>query len=313
MEGGGASEVARHLPQLEVEAATFTDANQGSSLGKSIEKDELLLELNLLTERFIDLQSSMNYKSQLYSETIKSYETKVESLEEKNSSLEEGLNALSVTCEKQEQQLNEFHQEKGDAATTTEEENINTDTGSLRVHQVEEDNEMLRCRVRALEVELSDIAFESRHKAAPPDPPAVVANPAVAQEAEQSIVEPVVASSADEVKLSPKAPSGPVPPHIHQKHQLEQLQLFAEEEPDPKQLPDTRLMVSWAHVSNVIRQLDQLQMQVEEYQRERSSVRKLFGLGIRRGMGKVGKALNAWSPVHNLLLLGKLRGVMEHI
>ena len=176
-----------------------------------------------------------------------------------------GLNALAVTCDKQEQRLKELQQETGDIVAKEEDDSNNDVSFLLRVQDnvktLEDDNEMLRCRVRALEVELSDIAFESRHRVMPPAPPAavVVSNPVVTQKAEQSIV--------------PKAPSEPVPQHILQKHEMEHLQL-----------------------------------QVEKYKRERSSVRKLFGLGIRRGMGKMGRALNAWSPVHNLVLWGELRG-----
>lgn len=263
-EGGRAAEAATKpsMPNLEMEAATITTM-EGTAM--VTEKDDLRAELNALTKTFKDLQSSMDYKSQLYSETIKSYESMVESLEETNASLELGLNALTVTCDKQEQRLKELQQEKGDTIAKEEDDSNNDVSFLLRVQDnvktLEDDNEMLRCRVRALEVELSDVAFESRHRVMPPAPPAtaVVSNPVVTQKAEQSIV--------------PKAPSEPVPQHILQKHQMEHLQL-----------------------------------QVEKYKRERSSVRKLFGLGIRRGMGKMGRALNAWNPVHNLVLWGELRG-----
>ena len=86
----------------------------------------------------------------------------------------------------------------------------------------------------------------------------------------------VVVGSSSNVHL-PKAPSAPVPPHILQQ-QLDQ------------------------------QKLDQLELQVEEYKQERKSVRKLFGLGIRRSMNKMGRALNVWNPVYNLGLWGELKG-----
>ena len=41
------------------------------------EKDELLLELNSVTKTFAEIESSMEYKTQLYQETISTYEFKV--------------------------------------------------------------------------------------------------------------------------------------------------------------------------------------------------------------------------------------------
>lgn len=253
------------MPNLEVEAA----------MDMSTEKDDgLLSELNALTKSFSDLQSSMDYKSQLYDETIKNYEFKVDSLEEKNTLLEEGLNRLTVSMEGQNQQLQELQQgKKGNAAK--EEKNIADDVGFLlqaqeNVKVLEGDNEMLRLRLRALEVELSDIAFESRKVI--PAALATVANHSVAVQTD--VKDPssaeAVAISVNSAKLSPKEP---VPPHIYQQRQFEQLQL-----------------------------------QVEEYTQERSSVRTLFGLGIRRGVNKVGRALNLWSPLYNMILWGELRG-----
>ncbi|KAL7543520.1 hypothetical protein ACHAXR_013048 [Thalassiosira sp. AJA248-18] len=261
-EGGNALQAATRpaMPNLEVEAETISSL-QG--------KDELLSGLNALTATFDDLQSSMDYKSQLYSETIKSYEYKVESLEEKNTLLEEGLQAMTVTLERQEHQIQGLQQEKEDTAAK-EEQIVNDDNiFLLQVQELENENEMFRQRVRVLEVELSDIAFESRTRVIPAPPAAAAVTPPVTAEiTTHSSVEAVPAA-----KLSPKAPSVPVPPHIYQQRQFEQLQL-----------------------------------QVEQYKRERSSVRKLFGLGIRRGMNKLGKTLNLWSPLYNLQKWGELRG-----
>ena len=225
-------------------------ATEARDVDLVMEKDELILEMDTLTKKFEGLQSSMGYKSQLHSETIKGYEYKIEDLEDKNAFLEEGLNVLTVTLERQEQLLEQLLQEK--------EKNAAKEAN---------DNEMLRQRLRHLEVELSDVAFESR-KVVMPAPP--VEKPIIAQ-AKNSSVEAV--ASVNNAKVSPKAPSAPVPPHIYQQRQFEQLQL-----------------------------------QVADYEREQSSVRKLFGLGIRRGMTKVGRALNLWSPVYNVLLWGELRG-----
>lgn len=263
-EGGTASaQVATrpYMPNLELEAKAL-ETVQG--------EEELLSELDELTSTFAELQSSMDYKSQLYSETIMSYEVKVESLEEENDLLEEGLKAMSLTLEKQEIHMTQLEKEK----------ETNVDMNALLQAQnsvtvLEEDNAGLRQRVRALEVEFSDIAFESRTRASLPEPSATVANPvtmAEADTAKYSSTE-VVASSAVSAKLSPKAPNAPVPQHILQQSQL-----------------------------------DNLQLQVEEYKRERSSVRNLFGMGIRKGVRKVGKALNLLSPVHNLQLWGELKG-----
>jgi len=51
----------------------------------------------------------------------------------------------------------------------------------------------------------------------------------------------------------------------------------------------------------------QLQKQLDDYEMERSSVRKLVSLSVQRAAGKVGQALNLWNPVHNLALWGNLR------
>ena len=79
------------MPNLEIEAATITSSTQNEllgNIGNTLERDELLSELNTLTKTFADLESSMDYKSQLYEETISTYQYKVSSLEEKNAMLE---------------------------------------------------------------------------------------------------------------------------------------------------------------------------------------------------------------------------------
>ena len=254
-----------YMPNLEVEAATISAANI------DMEKDELLSELNALTATFAELESSMDYKSQLYEATIQSYEAKVTGLEEKNIVLEKGIEALTLSLERQEKQLKEFQQEKKKG---------NDDIGFLvkvqdNVKVLEDDNESLRQRVRGLELELSEVAFESR-KLISTDPSAKVATLAIAGTdvdgvGVESSSNPEVESDVDNVKaFVPKAPDSPPPQHILQQRQLEELQL-----------------------------------QVEQYEKERSSVRKLFGLGIRRGVKKVGRALNMWNPVHNWVLYGQ--------
>ena len=207
-----------------------------------MEKDELLSELATLTKTFANLESSMDYKTKLYEETISTYEHTVSSLEATNDKLEKAIMVLTTTLEKQEEEIKKLQQARS----------VQDDAKGLQ-----SDNDMLRQRVRALELQLSEVAFESRKVVAPP---AAV----------------VVGSASSNVHL-PKAPSAPVPPHILQQ-QLDQ------------------------------QKLDQLELQLEEYKEERKSVRKLFGLGIRQGMNKMGRALNVWNPVYNLGLWGELKG-----
>eukprot|EP00571_Detonula_confervacea_P013982 CAMPEP_0172306166 /NCGR_PEP_ID=MMETSP1058-20130122/7292_1 /TAXON_ID=83371 /ORGANISM="Detonula confervacea, Strain CCMP 353" /LENGTH=400 /DNA_ID=CAMNT_0013017969 /DNA_START=63 /DNA_END=1265 /DNA_ORIENTATION=+ len=289
-EGGGEVKPATrpYMPNLEMEAATITAANQ-KGLDIIYEKDELFLELNALTKTFDDLQSSMDYKSQVFSETIKTYKYMVESLEEKNVSLEEGLQALTVTLERQGHQLQEVKQEKEDA---------------VAAKKLEGDNEMLRQRLRALELELSEVAFASRKVVPTPPPPVTVENTVVIAQTtdakDSSSVEAVATSRVNTAKLSPKAPSAPVPPHIYQQGQLAATSRINTAKLSPKAPVPPHIYQQ--------RQLEELQLKMEEYKQERSSVRKLFGLGIRRGMNKVGRAVNLWNPVHNLLLWGELRG-----
>ena len=260
------------MPNLEIEAVTVASAIQ-KELSVAVEKYELLSELNALTETFATLESSMNYKSQLFEETIKSYEFKVDQLEEKNSLLGAALQRMTGILEKQEQQLLEIRREmEGPPAEGVEN---SADIGFLfqvqdNLQITEGENEILRQRVRALELELSEASFESR-KAMPTPHVAVAASSvaALVPEATKKSAGASVSVSFQSAKLSPKPPSEPVPAHIFQ--------------------------------------LQRLQMQVEECEQERSSVKKLFGLGIIRGIKKVGRALNHWSPAYNLQLWGELR------
>ena len=230
------------MPNLDLEAATITSSLGTTSPTATTEKDELLSELATLTKTFANLESSMDYKTKLYEETISTYEHTVSSLEATNDKLEKSIMVLTTTLEKQEEEIKKLQQARS----------VQDDAKGL-----ESDNDMLRQRVRALELQLSEVAFESRKVVAPP---AAV----------------VVGSARSNVHL-PKAPSAPVPPHILQQ-QLDQ------------------------------QKLDQLELQLEEYKEERKSVRKLFGLGIRQGMNKMGRALNVWNPVYNLGLWGELKG-----
>jgi len=156
---------------------------------------------------------------------------------EKNTILEKSLTSLTATMEKQQVTIQELQQK-------------DKEVPQVNVKGLEEDNEMLRQRVRTLELQLSEIAFESRQV----QPVAAIAAPA----------------TPEVVKHTPKAPSIPVPSHIAQQHQIEQLQ-----------------------------------SQVEELQQGRSSVPKL----LRFGMKKVGKVLNVCSPVYNLRLWGEMRSL----
>jgi len=261
------------MPNLEIEAVTVASAIQ-KEFRVDVEKYELLSELNALTETFATLGLSMDYKSQLFEETIKSYEFKVNQLEEKNSLLEAGLQRMTGILEKQEHQLMEMRGETEEPPAEAVESNADIEfllqvQDNLQITVCE--NEILRQRVRALELELSEASFASRK--AMPTPSVVVAARSVAvlvPEAMKTSAEASVSVSFQSAKLSPKPPSEPVPAHI-------------------------------LH-------LQRLQMQVEEYECERSSVKKLFGLGIIRGINKVGRALNHWSPIHNLQLWGELRG-----
>jgi hypothetical protein len=259
-EGGGGSGAATMplMPNLEIEAATVASAR-----GEDMEKYELLSEINVLTENFATLESSMDFRSKLFDEMIKSYEIKVNALEEKNSLLEAGFQRMAGIMEKQEQQLLEMRiVEKGNPS-----KGVDDDADTLLHVQddfqmIECENEMLRQRVRALELELSEAAFESRKMM--PMSSAILARDALMSSAEAS-----VSVTSQSATILPKPPSEPVPAHIHQVHKL--------------------------------------QLQMEEYERERSSFKKLIALGIVRGLEKVKIALNIWSPVYNMQLWGELR------
>ena len=160
------------------------------------EKDELLLELNSVTKTFAEIESSMEYKTQLYQETISTYEFKVSSLEEKNALLEKDLSSLTVTLENNEKKLQELQQDKN------------------KMKDLQAENDMLRKRVRTLELQLSEVAFESRKN---------VVTPAF-------VTQKVEVNTKDSSRaLPPKAPSTPVPPHIYQQRQLEHRQRVVRE------------------------------------------------------------------------------------
>lgn len=242
-EGGNtATEAAKRpsMPNLEIDDNTLSVAAAAPlDIDTTMEKDELVAEIGTLTKTFDELESSMDYKTQLYEEAIVTYESTISNLLEKNTILEKAITSLSAAMEKQQFTIQEMQQNK--------------EVPQVDVKGLEDDNEMLRQRVRTLELQLSEIAFESRQVQ-----PAVV----------------TVAPAAPEVvKHTPKAPSIPVPSHIAQQHQIEQLQ-----------------------------------SQVEELKQERSSVPKLLRFGIR-GVKKVGKVLNVCSPVYNLRLWGEMRSL----
>lgn len=256
-EGGGLADIAKRplMPNLEVEAETM-DITTGN--------DDLLRELDALTSTFEDLQSSMDYKSQLYSETIKSYEIKVETLEGKNELLERTLNALTADFEEQEELLNGLRQGKEDAAM---EEVLGLLQAQNNAKVLNEENDALRLRIRALEVELSDVAFESRKFLMPalPTTAAKAATHSIARtDAGESDMEAI--TSVSTAKFTPKAPTAPpLPLHVHQREH-------------------------------------------RQFEQQQSSVHKSFGLGLRRGMSKVGNVLNLWNPAYNIALWGQLRG-----
>ena len=254
------------MPNLEIEAATVA-----STRVEDMEKYELLSEINFLTETFATLESSIDFKSQLFEETIKSYEFKVNALEERNSLLEAGFQRMTGVLEKQEQKLLEMRLKKEGNSAVAVDSNAFTLTqvqDSLQI--IEGENEILRQRVRALELELSEAAFESR-KIMPANSVAIAASTFANDVSDDTMssAEASVSITFQSAPILPKPPSEPVPAHI-------------------------------LHVQK-------LQMQVEEYERERSSLKKLFELGIVRGLEKVRMALNPWNPAYNLQLWGELR------
>jgi myosin heavy subunit len=220
-----------------------------------MDEQKLVSEINSLSETFSDLQSSIDVKSSLYEETLSTYRMQLANLVEENSFLEEGMRMLTLTLEKQADEIAKLNNEKYEESF---------------VRKLEEENEMLRTRVRGLEVELSDVAFESRKST---EPVALVSEMKVITApieqpdkvaAEQP--EAFLTVEAAEVDLTPKAPTAPIPTYILQQRQVEELQ--------------------W---------------QLHEYEEERSSLRKLVGLCFKKSVEKAGKAMNLWRPVYLLL------------
>lgn len=303
LEGGDAMPATRpYMPNLEVEeqlTATVTAAADSSSTvvaatTTELDKEELLMELASLSDTFDDLQSR--------------YEATIDNLKEENSFLEEGIKTLTMTIEDQAQQIEQLMTqntlggvEENDvdgigAITENKLAAVEAEAEELiefqnKITTLEADNELLRQRVRGLEVELSDVAFESRKivaAAVEVEAPAVVAaaieipaavvamddaapvaeaNAAAMEEVEEVVVEQVKVAT-----LAPHAPPTPIPQHLLQKQEMEMLR-----------------------------------SQVKEYEVERNSVRKLFAMGISRGVKKVGKVLDLWRPIY-LILCDGVRG-----
>jgi len=203
-----ARDIKLSMPHLELEKPMMTlgDIDNMGNTAKSQEKDELLQEINSLTKTYTELKSSMKYKSELYKETISTYEVKVSSLKEKNIMLETGIAALTAKLEEKEGMLDELKHVKEEKG---------------KVKALEGENDMLRHRVRTLELQLSEIAFESR-KAVLPSSTAV---PQASESKESKTVGTAASRSILETKpLTPKAPITPVPPHIYQQRQIEHRQ-----------------------------------------------------------------------------------------
>jgi hypothetical protein len=286
-----------YMPNLEVEerltfsstasaaaaaTAAVTSTVAAATTTTELNKDELLMELNSLSVTFDELQCR--------------YEATIDSLKDENSFLEEGIKMLTLTIEDQAEQIEQLQKQNTLGELLGEEEESDLDgIGAIfdnkvtaeadeliqvqnKVTTLESDNEMLRQRVRSLEVALSDVAFESRKvvptAAAVEAPAAVVAMEVVAPVANVAAAstEEVTDVVVQQVKVAPHAPSTPIPKHLLQKQEM-----------------------------------DMLRMQIQEYEVERKSVRKLFGMGIRRGVKKVGKALNLWRPIY-LILCDGVRG-----
>ena len=296
LEGGVTTPTAAtrpYMPNLEVEeqlisettATVVAATTTATTTTELLDKDELLMELNSLSETFDDLQSK--------------YETTIDNLKDENSFLEEGIKMLTLTIEQQADQIEQLQKQNtlGELLEDEEEESDFDGIGAIfenkaassattdelaqiqnKVATLETDNEMLRQRVRGLEVELSDVAFESRKIVAAasaqveaPAAAVLAMEVAAASTAKGTdvVVEQVVKVATT---LSPHAPSSPIPQHLLQQQEMEMLR-----------------------------------MQVHEYEMERKSVRKLFGRGIRGGVKKVGKVLDLWRPIY-LILCDGVRG-----
>ena len=231
--------------------------------------EQLVSEINSLSETFSDLQSSIDVKSELYETTLSTYKSQLISLQEENSFLEEGMKMLTLTLEKQADEIHKLNNEKYDKSF---------------VNEIQEENDMLRLRVRGLEVELSDIAFESR-KVQP-------AKPVLRSDTELKL---------QQVTLTPEAPRTPVPGYIIEKTVVDELsepiQVAAMEVDLTPKAPKAPIPSHILHQ----RQLDELQKQLDAYEQERSSLRKLVGLCFSKAARKVGKAINLWRPVYLVL------------
>ena len=150
-----------------------------------------------------------------------------ESIKKQNDVLESALQKLTTTVEKQSALIMKLQMGK------------TTDSTDEVLKTLEGDNDILRRRIRALEGELSDVAFETRKSMFKPD------------------------------ASKPKAPSTP---------------------------PSGYQSVS----------IGQLQEQIKHYEMERSSVRRLIGLGVKTAAGKVGQAVSLFNPVRNLKSWGNM-------
>jgi len=259
LEGGADLDESKSAPQgLGNEEVT----NNMLSAEQVTEEQLLLSEIHSLTQTFDNLQSSIDSKSRLYTDTLEAYQTNLSNMQEENSFLQEGMKMLTISLDEQANEIQNLHDEN---------------------EKVREENEMLRRRVRGLEMELSDLAFQSRKVAREPLvlENSLVSEVVVAESIANDIVEEsnALSVSIDEnveegVDLTPKAPTAPVPHHILQQ-----------------------------------RQLEQLQRKLQAYEEERSSLRKLLGLFFRKGVKEVGKAVNLWRPIY-LLLVDVRRGVV---
>lgn len=231
--------------------------------------EALATEMNMLAHTFADLQSSINWKSQLYDQTFESYQSKIANLQEENSFLEEGMRMLTVTVEKQTVEIQRL-QAAGTSADMQK-----------KLEEMEEENEMLRSRVRGLEVELSDVAFVSR-KILEPVPLEGMVNKVAATEETEAVSRVIM----------PRAPTTPIPAHIQQQHTLSSVV-------DTPITPKTPSIPIPSHIQQ--QRLEQLQKRLQIYEEERSSLRKLVKLCFCRGAKKVGRALDLWRPIYLVL------------
>ena len=231
--------------------------------------EQLVSEISSLSDTFSDLQSSMDVKSTLYEETLLTYRNQMVVLQEENSFLEEGMKMLSITLESQADEIAKL---------------TNTKFSEDFVQGLEEENEMLRRRVRGLEVELSDVAFESRKIV---EPASVVHETTVSEVSNKLAEIPHV--TAD---MTPKAPTTPIPEHILQ----QQIAVSESVDLTPK-APNVPVP---PHVLQQ-RQMEQLQMELQVYKEERASLRKLVGLCITSSVRKVRGVMDMWRPVYLIL------------